>query len=102
LKGVDIRPLIERNASRLKAAIVIGKDRSEVLEALAEKAPDIEVIEISEDDNLQVMNRVVQAARSIAEDGDVVLLAPAAASMDQFIDYADRGTKFAKAIWGET
>ena len=101
LKGVDIRPLIERNASRLKAAIVIGKDRSEVLEALAEKAPDIEVIEISEDDNLQVMNRVVQAARSIAEDGDVVLLAPAAASMDQFIDYADRGTKFAKAIWGE-
>lgn len=102
LKGVDISPLIKRNVARLKAAIVIGAQREEVLEALSSNAPDVPVIEISETDNTKVMNRVVQAARSIAEDGDVVLLAPAAASMDQFKDYADRGQQFARAILGDS
>jgi UDP-N-acetylmuramoylalanine--D-glutamate ligase len=40
----------------------------------------------------------VQQASVFAEEGDVVLLAPAAASMDQFKDYEDRGNQFAKAI----
>ena len=31
-------------------------------------------------------------------DGDAVLLAPAAASMDQFKDYAHRGQQFAEAV----
>ena len=101
LKGVNIRPLIRNNVDRLKAAIVIGVDRAEVLASLRECAPDLQVIEISESDSTKVMNRVVEAARSIAEDGDVVLLAPSAASMDQFQDYADRGNQFARAVLGE-
>lgn len=101
LKGVDIGPLITSNAARIKAAIVIGTERTEVLEKLRDCAPDVSVIEISETDNRQVMTRVVTAARSIANSGDVVLLAPAAASMDQFKDYADRGRQFASAVLGE-
>jgi UDP-N-acetylmuramoylalanine--D-glutamate ligase len=100
LKGVDIRPLVKSNVDRIKAAIVIGAERTEVLSALAEYAPDCLVMEISETDNSKVMSRVVEAARSIATDGDVVLLAPAAASMDQFKDYADRGKQFARAVAG--
>jgi UDP-N-acetylmuramoylalanine--D-glutamate ligase len=72
-----------------------------VLASLRECAPELQVIEISESDSTKIMNRVVEAARSIAEDGDVVLLAPSAASMDQFQDYADRGNQFARAVLGE-
>lgn len=100
LKGVDIGPLIEQNHSRIKAAIVIGKDRDDVLSKLQKYGPEIQVIEISETDDSAVMNRAVSAARSIALADDVVLLAPAAASMDQFKDYADRGNQFAAAVRG--
>ena len=44
------------------------------------------------------MTEVVNIAKSVAQAGDAVLLAPAAASMDQFKDYADRGNAFAQAI----
>lgn len=95
LKGVDISALVEKHAAKLSAAIVIGKDRSLVLDALAAKAPGISVIEIADDSGAQVMAQAVVSAAAIAKDGDVVLLAPAAASMDQFKDYADRGNCFA-------
>lgn len=98
LKGVEIAPLIKQNASRLKAAVVIGKERGEVLEALENFAPNCVVFEISDQEESTVMTRAVKAASTAAVSGDVVLLAPAAASMDQFKDYADRGNQFAIAV----
>jgi UDP-N-acetylmuramoylalanine--D-glutamate ligase len=44
------------------------------------------------------MNQVVEQAKLLAEHGDAVLLAPACASMDQFISYGDRGDRFAKSV----
>ncbi|WP_405417963.1 hypothetical protein [Pseudonocardia alni] len=46
------------------------------------------------------MPAAVRRASGLARPGDVVLLAPAAASMDQFRDYAHRGDAFAAAVAG--
>ena len=43
------------------------------------------------------MSEVVAHARALAQPGDTVLLAPAAASMDCFRDYAERGRLFSAA-----
>ena len=98
LKGVDITPLVERFAKKLRGAVVIGKEREAVLAALAAVAPEVPVIEINVEENAQVMPQAVEAASNLAQPGDTVLLAPSSASMDQFKDYADRGTQFANAV----
>jgi UDP-N-acetylmuramoylalanine--D-glutamate ligase len=96
LKGVDISSLIAKFAKRLRSAVVIGKDRDDILQSFAKLAPEVPVFEISDDDD--VMKRAVELASNSAVAGDVVLLAPAAASMDQFASYQDRGTKFSEAV----
>jgi UDP-N-acetylmuramoylalanine--D-glutamate ligase len=44
------------------------------------------------------MEDVVTQAAQLTSPGDTVLMAPACASMDQFISYADRGDRFAAAV----
>jgi UDP-N-acetylmuramoylalanine--D-glutamate ligase len=98
LKGTDPAPLVAKHAERLKAAVLIGADRTVLREAFQRHAPGVAVLEVTGDETEGVMSAAVRAAASVAHSGDVVLLAPAAASMDQFTDYADRGNRFADAV----
>lgn len=98
LKGVDIEPLVRDKAARMRAVVLIGEDRSVLREAFLRHAPQLTVIEVDEADTSTVMSVAVNAAAALAKPGDVVLLAPAAASMDQFRDYSDRGSQFAEAV----
>ena len=98
LKGVDVNALVAANAPRLRAAVVIGADRSAVVDAFARHAPETPLFEVDTTDTKEVMPNAVRLAAGLAEPGDVVLLAPAAASMDQFADYAERGRLFARAV----
>ncbi|GAA4545982.1 UDP-N-acetylmuramoyl-L-alanine--D-glutamate ligase [Pseudonocardia xishanensis] len=96
-KGARVEELVATHAGRLAGVVVIGTDRAEIVEALARHAPEIPAVEVTEGDD-EVMRSAVRRAAALARPGDVVLLAPAAASMDQFRDYAARGSAFAAAV----
>ena len=95
-KGADVGPLVAAHARRLRGVVVIGNDPGPLVEAMARHAPDVPVVEVNPRDT-DVMDSAVTAAAELAVAGDTVLLAPAAASMDQFRDYAERGDRFAAA-----
>ena len=97
LKGAEVDDLVRAHAPRLRAVVLLGQDRAVLAEALARHAPDVPVVDVDSTDT-GVMDRVVQAAAGLARPGDVVLLAPAAASMDLFRDYGERGDAFAAAV----
>ena len=97
LKGADVDALVEDVASRLRGVVLIGADRDQIAEALSRHAPDVPVVDVPETDT-GVMDRVVKQAARLAQPGDVVLLAPAAASMDMFTNYGARGDAFEEAV----
>ena len=97
-KGANMSELISKTKNRIKVAILIGQDRELIAKELVEQAPEIKIIRVDDTQSDSLMERVVKIAKVEAKSGDCVLLAPACASMDQFISYADRGDQFVQAV----
>ncbi|MDQ1634252.1 MAG: UDP-N-acetylmuramoylalanine--D-glutamate ligase [Frankiaceae bacterium] len=90
-KGLAFDELIRGAAGRLRAAVLIGTCAEEIADGLRRHAPQVPVLRAGS------MDDAVEQATKASQPGDTVLLAPAAASMDMFTDYAARGEAFAAA-----
>lgn len=90
-KGLDLAPLTEAVRNHVAHAFVIGKQPKPFVELL--KASDVPY---------SVAGNITRAVMMASEHAEAlpVLLSPAAASQDQFRDYAERGCKFADAVSG--
>jgi UDP-N-acetylmuramoylalanine--D-glutamate ligase len=85
-KGLDLAPIVTHQ--NVRGVVAIGEAAGEIMSA-AGKIPSIEA---------KSMEGAVAAAQSMAQPGDVVLLAPGCASFDMFDDYEQRGDVFRQAV----
>jgi UDP-N-acetylmuramoylalanine--D-glutamate ligase len=88
-KGQDFSPLREPALRFVKGVFLIGKDAEKIAEAVGND------ISCTNSGNLQA---AVQAAAARAVSGDLVLLSPACASLDQFRDYKERAQVFVSEV----
>ncbi len=88
-KGGDFAELAAALENKLRAAVLIGADASQIADALDTVMP----VYFATD-----MEDAVEQAAAYAETEDTVLLAPACASFDQFDNYGARGDAFSAAV----
>jgi UDP-N-acetylmuramoylalanine--D-glutamate ligase len=97
-KGVDLGELAREVADRAHAAVLIGESGPE-LERLFHRA-GLGRIERAEtlEDAVATAASIAREARAAAGRTATVLLSPAAASFDMFVDYEARGRAFKAAV----
>ena len=99
-KGVDLRELVRVAATRAVAAIVIGESGPDLGRRLLDAGVPIVQPAASMVEAVEHADTLARAARTASDPGTVatVLLSPAAASFDMFVDYAARGQAFKDAV----
>jgi UDP-N-acetylmuramoylalanine--D-glutamate ligase len=88
-KGADFSLLAEAIKKYVSLVILIGKDAKRFQQEAIESTPFV------------LVDSIEQAVKKAAEQaikGDTVLLSPACASLDQFLNYQQRGERFVAAI----
>jgi len=94
-KGSDYSVLNDLLRQRVKRVYTIGAAAEKIeSQIVSSKSGEIEVV------HAQTLENALRKANSIAEAGDVVLLAPACASFDQFKSYEHRGQVFKEIVRG--
>lgn len=88
-KGLDFTKLGAALAGRAKGVLLVGQDAGKIAQALP---PQVTAIHAHTVDN------AVREAHAKARSGDIVLLAPACTSWDQFKSYEERGRFFKAAV----
>jgi UDP-N-acetylmuramoylalanine--D-glutamate ligase len=82
-----LKPAVDRIC---RTVLLIGRDADLIAKGLSGTSAQVE--------SMGTLDRAVDRALTLARDGDVVLLSPACASLDQFRDYAERGDRFAHRV----
>ena len=89
-KGQSFAPLKPSVDRSCRAVLLIGRDAPEIARALTGTRARVE--------SVGTLDVAVRRALELAQPGDVVLLSPACASLDQFRDYVERGTRFGELV----
>ncbi|MCX6619027.1 MAG: UDP-N-acetylmuramoyl-L-alanine--D-glutamate ligase, partial [Acidobacteria bacterium] len=92
-KGSDYHPLRPLLARRARYALLIGAAADKIAGHLGEAVPLV---------RSGTLDAAVREAFRLSRAGDVVLLAPACASFDQFQNYEHRGRVFKELVAGLT
>ena len=88
-KGLDYEELADEMVAHCAAVVLIGETADELQRLVAGRVAT---------HGAGSMDEAVALAARLARPGEVVLLAPAAASFDMFDDYAARGDAFRSAV----
>lgn len=88
-KGGDFKKLKKPIKKRVKEVVLIGEAREKIQKALKGTVP----MKMASS-----MEEAVSLGYSLAEPGDVVLLAPACTSFDMFQNFEERGTVFKQKV----
>jgi UDP-N-acetylmuramoylalanine--D-glutamate ligase len=88
-KGAPYAPLVEAARGKVKGVLTIGQDAPAIEGAFASSAAVYPC---------ETLDRAVQQAQTLAQEGEVVLLSPACASFDQFENFEDRGETFKRLV----
>ncbi len=89
-KGQDFAPLRAAVDAHCRAVLLIGRDAPAIERALAGTKAAVE--------RVGALPAAVARAIALARPGDAVLLSPACASLDQFTDYVERGSRFVDLV----
>jgi UDP-N-acetylmuramoylalanine--D-glutamate ligase len=89
-KGNEYSLLESLVKDKVKAIVCMGKDNEKIHKAFGQIIPLIV--------DTSGAKEAVQAAFHIANKGEAVLLSPACASFDLFLNYEDRGVQFKQAV----
>ncbi len=88
-KGADMQELVPAIKNKCKSVVLMGKDAKLMARALNNCVP------VYFAGN---MNEAVKTVAELAQAGDIALLSPACASLDQYKNYIERGNKFTAAV----
>ena len=83
----EIEPLVR---SKVKAIVCMGKDNAKLMDFWQGKVPALF--------DTHSLSDAIAACRSVAVEGDTVLLSPCCASFDLFKNYENRGELFKQAV----
>ena len=88
-KGLDFAALREPLSGRTRAALLVGQDAAKIATQLSGAVPI---------EQLGTIEAAVRFAAQRATSGEVVLLAPACTSWDQFRNFEERGRLFKDVV----